>query len=258
MARSAQAILAYHHAVRPACRQFLVTVLLICSACAHTSTRPIVRSADNTVPRPARILLYDFAFSVADVNEYQGIMRQQPSIRSPMQRQHDLGKAASEALALHLAANLRHLGFRVERVPRGTRASRTDLLIDGRFLSVDEGNPLRRLVIGFGAGASAMEIRVQVSGLSRKESIVEFTTRAESGRFPGAVATAPVGVTLPAAAGIGLAAGSAAANRIDADASGVTAMATANARQIARYLGLFFVEQRWLSSAQVEAVNDSR
>lgn len=232
--------------------------MLICSACAQTSIRPIARSLDNSLPRPERILLYDFAFSANDITEYQGIMRQQPSVSSPIERQHALGNTASEALALHLAASMRRLGFVVERVPRGTKLGNTDLLIDGRIITVDEGSPLRRLVIGFGAGASTMETRVRVFGPGRKESIVEFTSRAESGRLPGAVATAPVGVALPAAAGIGLAAGSAAASRIDADASSVTGMADSNARQIARYLSLFFVDQGWLSSAHVKAAGDAR
>ena len=34
--------------------------------------------------------------------------------------------------------------------------------IEGQFLTIDEGNQTRRLVIGFGAGASHVRIAVQV------------------------------------------------------------------------------------------------
>jgi hypothetical protein len=252
MKRSAQANLAHQRRLRPRpSGQFFLTFLLICSACAQTSIKPVVHR-DYTVPRPARILVYDFAFNAADVNEYQGIMRQQPSIRNPMARQHELGKAASEALALHLKDNLQRLGFTVERVPRGTRAGDADLVIDGRFVTIDEGNPLRRLVIGFGAGASAMETRVKVSAANGKESVLEFTTRAESGRLPGATATAPIGAALPMAVGVGLAAGGAAATSMTEDSSSVKGMAASSASQIAGYLGEFFVNQGWISSAQAK------
>jgi hypothetical protein len=37
-----------------------------------------------------------------------------------------------------------------------------DLLIDGQFEIVDEGDPFRRVIIGFGSGAARLEIRASV------------------------------------------------------------------------------------------------
>jgi hypothetical protein len=57
-------------------RNFLFAALLILgTACAQTSVRPIVRTEDQNLRAPARILVYDFAISEAHVIEYDGIMR---------------------------------------------------------------------------------------------------------------------------------------------------------------------------------------
>jgi uncharacterized protein DUF4410 len=257
MGECASASPANRRLIEMAGRSFLFAVLLLLTSCAQTSIRPTARSTGPKLPPPARILLYDFQFTAADVNEYQGIMRQQPSIRSAVARQHEIGKAASEALATNLTDGLRRLGFIVQRVPRGTAAGITDLVIDGQFVSVDEGSPLRRLVIGFGAGAAIMESRVRLRGMNQKKNFVEFTTRAESGRLPGAVATVPVGAALPAGISLGLAAGGVVASSMSANTSNITGLATANANQTLRYLADFFADQGWISFGQAKAARNS-
>ena len=60
------------------------------------------------------------------------------------------------------------------------------MLIDARCLTIDQGNPLRRLVIGFGSGASRFETFVGVYGGPERRKLLEFTTLADSGSLPGA------------------------------------------------------------------------
>lgn len=76
---------------------------------------------------------------------------------------------------------LRPLGFVVERVGRGTTATGNDMLIDGRFLIVDEGNPLHRLVIGFGNGSSLLQTQVQSIRRRKPANLMEFTPNATAG-----------------------------------------------------------------------------
>jgi hypothetical protein len=40
------------------------------------------------------------------------------------------------------------------------RATGVELIIDGYFFTVDEGNPLRRLVVGLGEGVSTVDSQV--------------------------------------------------------------------------------------------------
>ncbi|HEY2917603.1 MAG TPA: DUF4410 domain-containing protein [Candidatus Binatia bacterium] len=230
---------------------FLATPLALTVACAQTSIRPIARTADKNLPPPARILVYDFTISEAEVIEYDGIMRQQPSIRDPIERRWQIGRIAGEALAVTLTDKLRHLGFTVERASSGASAEENDLVIDGRFLIVDQGNPLRRLIFGSGAGAAMMQTRVQVIAAGQRKKVLEFATQANSGTMPGAVATAPIAAMIPFGVSAGLTAGSAVATRLSSSPSDVTQMAVSSADEAVCYLSEFFAKLGWIKSDQV-------
>jgi len=226
---------------------------LICvSACAQSYVRPLARTAETHLPLPSRIVVHNFAIDASDVNEYQGILRQQPSIRNPIERQRLLADKAANVLAGQLVHGLRQFGFTVEWLNRSTSPSDGDLTIDGRFLSVDEGSPLRRFIIGFGSGASKMASQVQVFHGSRRQRILEFVTQIDSGKMPGTVATAPVGAAAPVAVSVGMAAGSAVSAGLQADMSTVALMAAASADQAMRYLSEFFARQGWIDAAKIK------
>ena len=225
---------------------FLAGLLAGASSCAQTFVQPIARSADKNLPPPTRILVYNFAVDDADIKEYQGIMRQQPSIRDPQERHRQLGAAVSETLTNSLAGGLRRMGFTVELAPRGTMPAENDLVIDGRVLLVDEGSPLRRLAIGFGSGAARVETQVQIIGTREQKKLLEFSTRADSGRLPGAAVTLPVGAALPAGLSLGVAAGSAVAKGVNENSSKTDQMAVSSAEQAVRYLTEFFARQGWV------------
>ena len=231
-----------------AARLLISGLLLTLIACGQSAVRPIARIVDGHLPRPTRILLYDFAVNEVDVSEYQGIMRQQPANPNAAERQRDLGKFAANTLAVELAQALRRLGFTVDRVTRATPVENHDLLIDGQFENVDEGSPLRRLLIGFGSGAAKMETRARVYQGASRRKLLEFITTSDSGKFPGAVATAPAGIAAPLAVGVGTAGGRA----ITSGPADVAAMSAANADQVARYLSEFFAQQGWVDAAKVK------
>lgn len=239
--------------IEAAGRQFLIVALILGAGCAQTSVRPIARTADRNLPRPARILVYDFGINEANVNEYQGIMRQQPSNRNPIERQRELGRIASEAVTANLVYGLRQLGFTVERVPRGAPIQENDLIVDGRFIGVDEGSPLRRLVIGLGSGASTMTTRVQVFTAGQRQMILEFATNADSGKMPGAATTVPVSVAMPIGVSVGLTAGGAVASGLNANSSNIGSLAASSADQAVRYLSEFFAKQGWINKDHIKA-----
>ena len=135
--------------------------LMLWSACGQTTVRPVAQIADRQLARPGRILVQRFAVSERDVTEYQGIMRQQPSNPNAAERQRAIADKVSQTLADNLIYGLRQLGFKVEAAVPGRAMRDDDLLVDGRLLRVDEGSPLRRMVVGFGSGAALMETRVQ-------------------------------------------------------------------------------------------------
>jgi hypothetical protein len=231
-----------------AARLLISGLLLAFMACGQSAVRPIARIAAGPLARPTRILLCDFTVNEIDVSEYQGIMRQQPANPNAAERQRNLGKFAADTLAAELAQALRQLGFTVDRVPRATPVESHDLLIDGQFENVDEGSPLRRLFIGFGSGAAKMETRARVYQGAERRKLLEFITTSDSGKFPGAVATAPAGIAAPATVGVG----TVGSRVITSGPADVAAMAAANADQAARYLSEFFARQGWVDAAKVK------
>ena len=184
------------------------------AACGQTGIRNAVITPEKNLSRPARILVYDFAVSEREVTEYQGIMRQQPTIKDPAERERQIAIDVKNALAGEVVDGLRALGFVVERASRGTSAVGNELLIDGQFFTVNEGNPVRRLV---GTGTSIVEAQAQAYQGSDKKKLLDFATHSDSGMHN----------------------------------SDVAQMAAASGDQVVRYLSEFFAQQGWIRADQV-------
>jgi hypothetical protein len=221
---------------------FGVILAFICAGCAQTSVQPLHHASPSKLRPPARILVKNFEIDPSVVTEYRGILRQQPSNPDPLARQRNMARHVSKILTAELLDGLRRSGFRAELLTAPAQADDDDLVIEGQCMKIDEGSPLRRWIIGFGSGASQIETRiVGYRGKSRQKTI-EFATRADSGRLPGAVATLPASATAPTALGVGIAAGSAVTSGMNAAPSEVSAMAVSSARQAVRYLSRVFAD----------------
>jgi uncharacterized protein DUF4410 len=226
-------------------------LLAFATACGQTGIRNTTVTPPANLPRPEKILVYDFAVSEQEVKEYQGIMRQQPTIKDPAERERLLAKEVKDALADELIEGLRSLGFLVERVQRGTVATGNEMLIDGQFLTVDEGNPLHSLVIGFGSGASSVQTQVQVYQAPKARKIMEFTTQSDSSKMPGAATTMAAGAAVAGGVTAGMVAANAAASGVKTYKSDVARMAADSGDQVARYMSELFAKQGWIRPDQV-------
>jgi len=80
-----------------------------------------------------------------------------------------------------------------QRLTASSKALPTEgWLVQGVFTEVDEGNRLKRAVIGFGQGATSMEIQVGVSDLASRQPrqpFILFGTVKDPGKMPGAIVT---------------------------------------------------------------------
>jgi hypothetical protein len=113
------------------------------------------------------------------------------------------------------------------------------LLVKGELTAINQGNKTKRVLIGFGKGASDVQAHVTVSLVTEQEPVVllEFKVKSQSGKKPGAAATVGAGaatmgtVSAPsAAAGVGAGGVFDKTATVEADAS---RMAKAVAKQIA-------------------------
>jgi hypothetical protein len=221
------------------------------AGCAQTGIRRAALVADTNLPRPSRILVYDFAVNEQEVKEYQGIMRQQPVIKDAATRERLLAQDVKDALAEELVDQLKPLGFVVERAPRGTKATGSDLVIDGQFLTVDEGNPLSRLVVGFGTGSSVVQARAQLYQAPEARKLLDFTTESDSGNLPGAAPALGAGAVAAGGVTAGMVLANAAMSGVRVYKSDIARMAAASGDQVARYLSEFFAKQGWIRADQV-------
>ena len=209
--------------------------------------------------RPARIVVNDFAFSASQVSENSAIgarILNSFSSTPAEQREDAIGKEAADALAAEVAKQLGALGFTVVRGNANTVSAEGDLVIDGEFVNVDEGNRLRRLVIGFGAGASKLDTKVSVYRVTAgaRQSLLQFTTHADSGRMPGAAVTMGAGAAAQGGATAGMAAANVAAGGAKAYTSQVAYLSDKTADQVVAYLSQYFAQQGWISPDQAQKV----
>lgn len=114
-----------------------------------------------------------------------------------LRRKHqDPATAASKFIALmsdSLIEDLRKAGFQAQRLPSpGTKPS-DGLLLSGSFTELNEGNQMRRALLGFGAGKAKMQVNLTVTDLSCSgETVYETEARKSNGKGPGAeVALSP-------------------------------------------------------------------
>lgn len=114
------------------------------------------------------------------------------------------------------------------------------LLVTGRFLRVSQGSRALRAFIGFGAGGTKLNTRVQVYNLNKsiEKPFLRFITTGGSNAEPGALTTA-VG-TGPADIGAGIAVGA-----LLGTGRGVLDDLHRTSRMITATLSEYFVEQGW-------------
>ena len=220
--------------------------------CAPTSV-DVVSQYAGTLPQPKRILLYNFAVSPDDVQLDLGVSAEVQAMAGNPQppwteKELQVGRSASNALAANLEVALRKLGYPAERVS-GAPPYRGDntLVIEGQITSVDQGSRAARVVVGLGAGHSDVKTYTQIYDLQRRgrRLIEQFTTDARSGYKPGMAETEGVS----AAAGhwaMGLAVGAGVNIATEKYTDNVNADAKRTAEQIAKQIDTLFQNRGWV------------
>jgi hypothetical protein len=149
--------------------------------------------------RPAMIYVAEFSISASDVREESGILAQRRIVREgllrrrgPLSQETDPSVTAANlvnGLAQAITDELNNQSITATRLPPNQSLPDNGWLVRGQFLEVDEGNRLQRAVIGFGAGASDMQIEVKVYDLSSHPNtpFLIFGDETGSGKKPGAI-----------------------------------------------------------------------
>lgn len=145
---------------------------------------------------PRAVYVQDFLLDHETIETDEGVRgRVRPLQRAPRGRTHgDPAQEARKLVTFMSEALVKHLGeagFPAQRIQSGATLPKDGWLIRGAFTEVDEGNRMKRAVIGFGSGATSMEAQVSASDLAGNPEapFIIFGTIKDPGKMPGAVVT---------------------------------------------------------------------
>jgi hypothetical protein len=154
-------------------------------------------------PRPAVVYVTDFELGAQDIHHEDGILPGGSRVggrvrgilsgasKDPAARARQL----VDLMARSLLNDLTKAGFSALRLPPGAAPPTSGWLVRGVFTEVQEGNRLQRALIGFGEGATDLQVITAVDDLSQgpPRPLYEVDTDATSGKTPGAAPTIVLG-----------------------------------------------------------------
>src|SRR5262249_48719325 len=227
--------------------------LVVMTGCARVSTESVQKSVD-VLPRPQLILVHDYRVSRDKVELDSAISsRVKRTVKGTPEADDQLRieQEVSRALTTTLVDEIRKLGIPAEPAAMAPSVDGPTLSIEGEMVSIDEGNKAKRLVVGFGSGASEVRTLTQVYEVTSGDGhhlVEDFYTTVKSSRKPG---FGPM-------AGFGAAAGAAASSVAAAGGVGVaTALSQTveadvkhGAKQIAKEIAKLCVQQGWIAQEQ--------
>src|SRR5271169_3985678 len=238
-------------------RPIYLLLATIVAGCAGASVAPQSQSAPVTGGRPSAIYVYPFAATAQDVTLNQGLFQrtyQNLTNANTDQNQAQIAETTAQTLAANIVQELQSKGYNAVQVARGTPISSNNVLIvDGEFVNINEGNRLRRMVIGLGTGQATLDTKVQVYQMANgtTQQIMDFTTHADSGKMPGAAimgapGAAAGGTAAAVSLGVNLAAGAG-----KTYTSGTGFLAKRSADKAVAQMSQYFATQGWIPQSMV-------
>jgi Domain of unknown function (DUF4410) len=136
--------------------------LAITAGCASTTVSNRQQSASGYLPRPGQIWVYPFAATPADVPPESALAGSNPQDAVPLTPQQIAeGQKLGLQIATQLVQQIIGMGLPAAIGSAATRPQLNDLIIEGALLSVQEGNAVERVTIGFAAGGSQLKVAVE-------------------------------------------------------------------------------------------------
>ena len=167
----------------------LALTVALCVGCARARVENVERPEARTLPRPARVVVFDFATGAADVRVFSSPVRTARRAAGLSVEEPDLlGEAVADTLASRLVEQITALGLPAERAAGADPPRLNDLVVFGQFVRIEEGSKAKRFVIGFGVGATEVRTQVEVFQVTADgwQPIKNFDTVATGSRLPGA------------------------------------------------------------------------
>jgi hypothetical protein len=234
--------------MKPLSRVTLCSLAFVAVAgCASAAVTERQRYEGEKLARPDRIIVYDFTADPADVPPESAFAAQMAGARAPAPQQVALGRRLGAQVARDLVADLQAMGL--PAVPAaGQPAPRPDdIVLRGYFVAVDEGSASKRVLVGFGSGASDLRTAVEAYQMMAEglRPLGRGQIRSEGGELPGMIV--PLAVVAATASPIGLIVGGTAKATSELTGSEtIEGAAERTAKEIAAQLKTAAAEQDWI------------
>ncbi len=132
----------------------LATSSALCFGCAGAHYEGVVH--EEPVAKPSVLLIYDFAVNNDDlVGDVLGANFEPPP-------RTDEDHAIARQLTDSIVAKLREKGINASRAEDVRAVPKDALVLEGQFVTIQEGNRLARMAIGFGLGRQELRVQAQL------------------------------------------------------------------------------------------------
>jgi hypothetical protein len=143
------------------------------------------------------VYVSDFELDAQNVQVDQGsvVSKVRPGILERPQKKEQKDPEAQakklvDTMSKSIVSDLQKAGYKSERLAAGDPKPETGAWVHGVFTQADEGNRIRRAVIGFGSGDASMQLYATLTDLARPERpLYETSADDTTGKKPGAVIT---------------------------------------------------------------------
>ncbi len=185
---------------------------LLCLLLCSCGTAKIAQRREISAPsvaRPVTIYVADFDLDAARIQSEPGLLPAPGKLPGPLGEMlppmpgsskdpQTLARKLVDTLSTKLVKELSKGGVNARRLAPGEVAPAQGWLVRGVFTEVNQGNQLRRALIGFGMGKTDLQVLVDVKDLSQgpPKLFYQLQTAADSGKAPGAgpmIALGPAG-----------------------------------------------------------------
>ena len=222
--------------------------VVVIAGCATTEVTDRQMYTGGKLPRPDRIIVYDFAATRADLPAWsEAASRYGQQVDTPTPETLEAGRQLGSAVAAELVTKIQEMGLPAVRVAGQPAPRPNDIVLIGYFESIDTGSAVKRMVLGFGSGAP--ELTTNVEGYQMTSRGMRFLgggdVQSAGGKAPGVAI--PLAVAIASGNPIGLAISSAA--KIEGQVSGRTTIEGSGKRtaeEIAEELKGAFQRQGWI------------
>jgi hypothetical protein len=225
---------------------WVCVLLLLLAGCASTNVTERQTYAGPKLPRPDRIIVYDFAATPEEVSAQSALAAAQAT--TPQTPQDiEVGRKLGAEVAKQLVVDLQNMGLPAVQAAGQPPPRVNDIVIKGSFVTIQEGSAGKRVLLGFGSGASELKTVVEGYQMTAQglRKLGGGEVAAGGNKTPGMVV--PLAVTAATANPLGLlVVGGMKAYGEMSGSSEIEGRAKATAEEIAAQLKVAAQKQGWI------------